>query len=160
MDLERLQRQLILHEGLRLTPYRCTAGKLTVGVGHNLEADGGDAGLILRRPVMMDTEITKDEAMLLLEHDIACTLPGIQRLIPSWDSLSDNRQHVMMDMAFNLGLHGLSKFRRVLDAIEAKDFDQAAYQMLQSRWAGQVGKRAERLARSMSGDFDPLEVKV
>ena len=160
MDLSRLRRQLVMHEGLRLHPYRCNAGKLTIGVGHNLEADGGDAGMILKRPVMMDTEITEQEAMAILDHDIACTIPGIQRLIPSWDSLSDNRQHVMMDMAFNLGLHGLSKFRRTLDAIAAGDYDRAAYQMLQSQWAAQVGKRAERLARAMSGDVDPLEVKT
>jgi len=160
MDMDRLRRQLVLHEGLKLHPYRCTAGKLTIGVGHNLEADGVDAGLILQRPIMPDTKITEAEAMLLLEHDIACTLPGLQRLIPSWDTLSDNRQHVMMDMCFNLGLHGLSKFRRVLDSIAATDFDRAAYQMLQSTWSSQVGKRAERLARAMSGDVDPLDIRL
>ena len=160
MDRDKLKLQLIMHEGLRLTTYRCPGGKLTIGIGHNLDADGGDAGRILGRPIMAGSYITREEALELLEHDIDCTLPLLKALYLDWDHLSDNRQRVLTDMCFNLGIGGLKKFNKMNAMLMTGDYHEAAYQMLDSRWAAQVGKRAERLARAMSGDVDPLDVRV
>ena len=132
-SITKLQKQLTLHEGVRLKPYRCTAGKLTIGIGRNLD----------------DVGITQDEAMLMLRTDIARALSGVRTELPWFEQLDNIRQRVLVDMAFNLGIDGLLAFRQTLSAIATGDYDRAATEMLNSRWAGQVGERARRLARMM-----------
>ena len=130
---ERLRRLLIVHEGLRLKPYRCSAGYLTIGVGRNLEARG----------------ISREEAMVLLENDIAEAEAAARGFFPAFDRLEEPRQAVLVDMAFNLGAVRLGGFRRFRAALERGDFEQAAREMLDSKWAEQVGPRARRLAEMM-----------
>lgn len=130
---ERLRRMLIVHEGLRLKPYRCPAGYLTIGVGRNLEARG----------------ISREEAMVLLESDIAEAEAAARGFFPAFDRLEEPRQAVLVDMAFNLGAVRLGGFRRFRAALERGDFEQAAREMLDSKWAKQVGPRARRLAEMM-----------
>lgn len=132
-SITKLQKQLTLHEGVRLKPYRCTAGKLTIGIGRNLD----------------DVGITQDEAMLMLRTDIARALSGVRTELPWFEQLDNIRQRVLVDMAFNLGIDGLLAFKQTLSAIATGDYDRAATEMLNSRWAGQVGERARRLARMM-----------
>jgi lysozyme len=142
VDDTALVRQIELHEGLRLKPYRCTAGKLTIGVGRNLE----------------DRGITLAEARLLLANDLADVRNGLLNALPWVGNLDEVRQRVLIDMAFNLGLQGLLEFKRTLAAVQAGQYQQAATMMLQSRWAKQVGQRAERLARMMVTGADPREL--
>ncbi len=120
------------HEGLRLKPYRCTADKLTIGYGRNLE----------------DVGISKDEAEILLHHDIQKVIKQLST-IPWFNKLSDVRKSVLIDMCFNLGFEGLMKFRRTLALIESQLYVQAAEEMLDSRWADQVGSRAQTLSKMM-----------
>jgi lysozyme len=133
MNRTRLVAQLRRHEGVKLTPYRCPAGKLTIGVGRNLD----------------DVGITEDEALVLLDNDVTRLFQECQRHLPTFGSLCEARQHVLMDMSFNLGVAGLLEFRKMLAAVEAADFDRAAAEMLDSRWARQVGERAVTLAKMM-----------
>lgn len=133
MDLfEKLIRQLTLHEGLRLKPYHCTAGKLSIGIGRNLD----------------DVGISKDEAEYLLKNDINKILRSAQTL-PFWDKLSDNRKLVVLDMAFNLGWDGLMAFKNTLKAMGEGRYHDAANGMLASKWASQVNGRAVTLAQMM-----------
>lgn len=125
--------QLLLHEGIRLKPYKDTVGKLTVGVGRNL-ADKG---------------LTKDEALYLLTNDIADATAECRRYIEFFDTLDEVRQRVLIDMAFNMGIHGVLGFKTTLGHIAAGRYDAAAESMLQSKWATQVGRRAHRLAQWM-----------
>jgi lysozyme len=132
-----LWEQLIQHEGLRLKPYRCSAGKLTIGIGRNIE----------------DVGITEEEALVLLGNDISRVIAEIDKKIPAFSSLDEIRKRVLVDMCFNLGISRLMKFRRMLAALEAGDYAQAAVEMMDSRWARQVGSRAERLKYMMkTGD--------
>ena len=132
-----IEEQLILHEGLRLKPYRCTAGKLTIGVGRNLDDKG----------------ISKEEALFLLRNDIATVTTQLQKY--DWYINADPiRQKVLVDMAYNLGVGGLLKFRKMIAALERGDYEGAADQMLDSRWAEQVGYRAVRLAEMMRSGRD------
>lgn len=131
-----LKDQLIQHEGLRLKPYRCTAGKLTIGVGRNLE----------------DTGISEEEAMFLLDNDIARFTYLCQTRIPCFMSLSDSRKNVLVDMAFNMGIAGLLKFQNMLSALEEGDYEKATAEMLNSVWAKQVQpSRVTRLTQMMLG---------
>lgn len=139
---EKLKAMLVLHEGEVLHTYFCPAGKLTIGVGHNLEANpipGIEKG---------DT-ITHERAMGILDIDITECVAGLKKQIPWTDTLDEVRKAVLIDMCFNLGLWGLLKFKNTLAVIKAGDYADASEMMLQSKWAGQVGERADRLSRMM-----------
>ncbi len=133
-----LKEQLIRHEGLRLKPYRCTAGKLTIGVGHNLD----------------DVGISKEEAMILLDNDIQRAKDSLFAALPWVKALAEVRQAVLINMTFNLGITGLLGFKNTLRTIEGRDFKAAADGMRKSKWAEQVKGRAEELARQMeTGEY-------
>lgn len=133
MDRLKLKVQLVKHEGLRLKPYRDTVGKLTIGVGRNLD----------------DVGISKDEAAMMLDADITKVDQALGNALPWWDALDDVRQRVLANMAFNLGVLGLLKFKRTLARVAAGDYSAAADEMLSSKWAAQVGARATELAAMM-----------
>ena len=133
MNKHAVARQLLIDEGLRLKPYRCTAGKLTIGVGRNLD----------------DRGITEPEAMGLLDNDIRRVWGELMTTIPWAIRAPEVVQDVLVNMGFNLGLGGLLGFKRTLAHLEAGAYQQAADAMLDSRWAEQVGERAQRLARQI-----------
>lgn len=130
--MNRLINQLKRHEGVRLYPYRCTAGKLTIGVGRNLD----------------DVGISEGEAETMLWADVRRVRDDLEN-IEAYNSLDEIRQAVLLNMGFNLGTAGLSNFRKMWAAIEQHDYDEAARQMLDSQWAEQVGQRADELAEQM-----------
>lgn len=130
MNAQRVAQQLLIDEGLRLRPYRCTAGKLTIGVGRNLE----------------DRGISEAEAGMLLQHDIEDFWGRLVVALPWVMAAPEPVQEALLNMCFNLGLGGLLSFKQTLALIQAGQYAEAAKAMLQSKWAGQVGERAERLA--------------
>ena len=119
-------------EGLRLKPYRCTAGKLSIGYGRNLD----------------DVGITLEEAELLLKNDLEKAEKEAEKF-PVYSKLNQARKDVLIEMVFNMGYSRLSKFKKMFEALEKGDYSEAANQMLDSAWHTQVGKRAERLAYFM-----------
>ena len=136
MDVEKLKDQLILHEGLELKSYQCSAGFITLGVGRNVEELG----------------ITEDEARYLLDNDILRVTKELDSNLPWWRDLSEVRQRVVVDMVFNLGISRFLNFKNAINAMQEEDWEEAAAQMLDSKWADQVGKRADRLAKAMIED--------
>ena len=138
--MKSIEEQLVLHEGLKLNPYRCPAGKLTIGVGRNLEDKG----------------ISMAEALFLLRNDVEEVRTQLERY-PWYTQLDPVRQKVLIDMAFNLGIGGLMQFRKMLAALEAGDYGKTADEMLDSKWARQVGKRAQRLAEMMRTGEDYID---
>lgn len=125
--------QLIRDEGEKLKPYRCTAGKLTIGVGRNLDDNG-------IRPI---------ESRFMLENDISECEAVLKKNLPWIERLDAARKGVLINMCFNLGWPRLSKFVNTLSCIEKGDYKAAAKGMLDSLWAKQVGDRAVRLAKQM-----------
>lgn len=130
---ETLKNRVIRHEGLRLKPYRCTAGKLTIGVGRNLDDNG----------------ISETEALYLLENDLERCRQSCLQAFPWYGELDEARQGVLVEMCFNLGLTRLKGFSKMLKALELKNYALAAQEMRSSHWAQQVGKRADTLAGMM-----------
>lgn len=133
MNAQRLARQLMQDEGLRLKPYRCSAGRLTIGVGRNLE----------------DRGITEEEALVLLDNDIRSFWGQLAAALPWVLRAPEEAQEVLANMCFNLGLAGLLRFTQALAHMEAGRYGAAAAEMLRSRWAAQVGPRAQRLAQRL-----------
>lgn len=131
--LEIVKERLRKEEGLRLKPYRCSAGKLTIGSGRNFEDNGISIG----------------EAEFMLDNDVKSVIQQLSVKIPWIKTLTENRQVVLVDMAFNLGIGGLLLFKNTLAMIQKGEYEAAAKAMLQSKWATQVGKRANELSELM-----------
>lgn len=127
--------QLKADEGVRPFPYEDTKGILTIGVGRNLR----------------DVGLKPDEIEHLLSNDVAVAELVVRAYVPGFDMLSDIRQAVLVNMAFNLGGR-FKEFQRMLAAVNAKDFTEASRQMMDSKWAVEVGARALRLSYSMRTD--------
>ena len=125
--------QLRVDEGVKNKPYRDTKGKLTIGVGHNLDDKG----------------LSPKAIAFLLEEDMDDAEYDARSLFPNFDDLSDARKAVLINMAFELGQEGLSLFRKFRKAVIAGDFDTAYVEMVSSLWADQVKVRATRLAKAM-----------
>lgn len=128
-----LVQMLKRHEGCRLYPYKDSVGVLTIGYGRNLDHRG----------------ITQEEAEILLKNDIIAHSTGILKHLPWIRGLDQVRQDVLYDMAFNLGVQGLLKFKTTLGFIYNGEYDKAADAMLTTKWARQVKGRATELAQMM-----------
>lgn len=137
--------RLIAHEGMCLTPYYCPAGKLTIGVGRNLEDN----------PLSSDEKralgdymhgITENGAKMLLRNDINRCYEACTHMVKNFSSLCPDRQYALVDMCFQLGPKGLKKFKYMLSAIEKENFEMAAFECLTSLYARQTPKRAKYIA--------------
>ena len=133
IDRDALAKQLLRDEGFRQFPYKDTVGILTVGIGRNLEAVG----------------ISKDEAIYMLQNDIDQCEKHLDSTLPWWRYLSAARQSALVNMCFNLGISRLLKFKKFLSALNKQNYDEAAKEMLASKWAEQVGQRAVRLSKQI-----------
>ena len=128
-----LEREVASDEGFMPTPYRCTSGKLSIGYGTNIQ-DG----------------ITREEALLLMRHRLGKVVAALESRLPFWLKLTDDRRRVLANMGYQLGVGGLMGFKRMLAALERGDYDGAAREMLDSKWAkrdtpGRAGRLAERM---------------
>jgi len=128
-----LMAMIAKHEGLRLKPYKDSVGFTTIGYGRNLDTVG----------------ISKDEAELMLRNDIAVAVRELLKIIPNFVKLTQNRQDALIDMMYNLGSPRFQGFYHMIKAIVEERFQDAAQDMLQSRWATQVGYRAVELSTLM-----------
>ncbi len=135
MNMLNITSQLIEHEGLVNKVYICPAGKLTIGVGRNLE----------------DRGLTDLESLFLLNNDIVSLNNELSIKLPFYKDLDDVRQGVLINMAFNMGIYGLLKFKNTLKLIEEQNYLFASDEMLDSKWARQVPNRAKELANLMKG---------
>lgn len=135
MDKSKLMEELKVDEGVRRKAYVDTVGKITIGVGRNLT----------------DIGLSDAELGLLLDNDITKVCFELDNTLPWWRQLDDARQNALANMCFNLGLRGLLGFPHFLLALKAGDWETAAAEMLNSRWAKQVGPRATRLAAVVKG---------
>lgn len=144
-DLAKWSERLIQHEGLKLMPYRCPAGKLTIGVGRNL--DDNPPSFEERRALGDYMHgITVNAAKMLLRNDIIRTFEALKHIVVGFEDLDDERQYALLDMCFQLGVAGFKKFKRLRKAVAQKNFELAAFECLTSTYASQTPKRAKRIA--------------
>lgn len=133
-----IEEQLRRDEGVRLKPYKDTVGKLTIGIGRNLD----------------DVGISLEEAEIMLANDISKVDAKLKAALPWTDRMDRIRYAVLENMAFNMGVAGLLEFRQTLALIEDGKYAEAAKEMLNSHWAKQVGDRAIRLSLQLdSGEW-------
>lgn len=151
--------KLIEHEGMVLEVYKDSLGIDTIGIGRNLidrgitkkELDHMDIPNI---NVIYEHGITEADARYLAENDIDIVEKELCAAHPCVEELDEIRQLVLMDMAFNMGVPRLKKFVKMWNAIHEGLFEIAAEEMLDSRWASQVGMRSIKLSEAMkTGSF-------
>ena len=121
---------LMRDEGFRERVYRCSAGKQTIGYGWFID----------------DLPLTRLSAQMILADQIDSATQELNNALPGWLHLPDNAKLGLSNMVFNLGLPRLLKFKKMLAALEAHDFDKAALEALDSKWSADVGSRALRIA--------------
>jgi lysozyme len=129
MGNQQLTNLLFKHEGLRLKPYFDIVGKLTIAVGRNLD----------------DVGISESEALFLLCNDIE-SITSHLKTIPAFNTLNTNQKIALSNMTFNLGFHGILRFKKMWAALEANNYQLAAKEMLNSKWAEQAPLRAKELS--------------
>lgn len=127
--------QLRRDEGWRTRPYPDTEGKITIGYGRNLD----------------DVGISSEEGDLFLANDIKAATVTLEAAFPWTMGLDDVRKGVLLNMVFNIGIGRLAGFKQFLASVQSGNWKQAAANMLDSKWAVQVGGRAQRLAIQMEG---------
>ena len=135
LNMTELEREVASDEGFMRIPYRCTSGKLSIGYGTNIQ-DG----------------ITKEEALLLMRYRLGKVVAALESRLPFWPRLTDDRRRVLANMGYQLGVGGLMGFKRMLAALERGDYEAAAREMLDSKWAkrdtpARAGRMAERMRR-------------
>lgn len=116
-------------------PYRCSSNRLTIGYGHNLDEHG----------------IDEETANYLLHEDVAGVLTDLINAdkMDLMDEIGMPRSNVLVEMGFNMGVPNLLKFKRMWGALAIHDYARASDEMLDSKWANQVGERAITLAHQM-----------
>jgi len=147
-------KKLIQHEGLRLEVYQDTLGIDTIGIGRNLEDRGITEQELSDLSIpniehVYENGITEVDAVYLATNDVQIVETELVRAHPCVDKLDSVRQLILMDMAFNMGVPRLCKFKNMWAAIHEDDFITAAKEMLDSRWANQVKSRSTKLAHAM-----------
>lgn len=128
--MEMIVKMLRLHEGVKNKPYKCTAGKITIGVGRNIE----------------DLGISDDEIDYLLRNDINRVVKELGAAFPWFSGLNEARRDAMIDICFNIGLPRLKGFKNALALMAEEKYSEASKEFLNSNWATQVGKRAMTVA--------------
>jgi GH24 family phage-related lysozyme (muramidase) len=150
-------------EGRRNKTYIDTMGHPTVGVGFNLDANGAQAAIqalgLDYQQVRAGTQLLTDAQIdTLLDQTVNQAASAAQTAVTTFNSVPGDKQIVIVDMVFNLGLAGFSKFLQTIKAINAQDWQRASQQMQQSAWFNQVGNRAKADVQLMAGSITPADI--
>ena len=143
MNVEKLREQLKIDEGCVYEIYNDHLGYPTFGIGHLVRESDPENG----SPI--GTKVSEDRVADAFDDDIEIVLSDCNKLYPDFDDLPEEAQQIIANMMFNLGRPRLSKFVGMKRGVDAKDWDSAADEMVDSRWYRQVGARAERLVNRM-----------
>ena len=139
MNIDQLRETLKIDEGVKYEIYNDHLGYPTFGIGHLVVESDEEHG----KPV--GTPITEERVNAVFDKDVAVMVDEAKKIFPDLDSLPEEAKQVIVNMTFNMGRPRLSKFKKFIAGVNAGDWDKAAVEMMDSRWAKQVGARAERL---------------
>ena len=141
MEMSRLLESVKKHEGYRNKVYLDTLGKRTVGVGHLCVEDFWED----------DKEYEEKFLMTILEHDLQTAIKGAKELMEEHDcaDIDEQAEEILIEMVFQLGMTGVSKFKNMWKALAEKNYIGASYEMLDSRWSKQTPNRAKSMAKTM-----------
>jgi len=143
MNIEQLREELKIDEGVKYEVYLDHLGLPTCGIGHLIKNTDPEHGL----PV--GAEIPEERVNELFEEDLKITVDECKLIYDDFDDLPEEVQHIIANMMFNMGRPRLSRFHKMKQAVDNRDWQEASVQMKDSRWYKQVTNRAERLCERM-----------
>ena len=143
MNVEKFTEEIKRDEGVKYEVYLDHLGLPTCGIGHLIKEDDPEHGL------EVGTEIGEERVNELFAKDLNVTIDECKKLYYDFDVLPVKAQHIIANMMFNMGRPRLSRFHKMKRAVDNREWEEAATQMLDSRWANQVPNRANRLIQEM-----------
>jgi lysozyme len=139
MNIDKLREQLKIDEGVKYEVYDDHLGYKTFGIGHLVVEGDEEHG----KPV--GTPVSEDRVNSVFDSDVATYVSEAKKVFPDLDSLPEEAQQVIVNMCFNMGAPRLGQFKKFIGGVNSGDWNTAAVEMMDSRWAKQVGVRADRL---------------
>lgn len=146
-----IKKMLMADEGYKLIVYRCSAGYLTGGIGHNFEAD--PAFNIMQRPMHFGAKISPDEAFALFDYDVRKVMAGLNGRLPGFNDMPENYKAVLVNMAFQMGIGGLMRFKKMLAAMSFKDDKATINEIIDSKYYSDTRNRAKRMVALIRGNI-------
>ena len=140
MNIDVLRKEIEADEGCKYETYHCSEGHLTGGIGHLITEWDEE---IYAGPI--GTSISEEQVQEWFEKDVQTAINDCQDIFNDFNSLPEDIQHVLINMAFQLGKPRLSKFKRMIAAVEVEDYREMSLEMEDSRWFKQTPNRAQRL---------------
>ena len=142
---EQIKEDLVRHEGYVTEIYLCSEGYATFGIGHMVTEQD------MEHTWPVGTPVTDERILQVFHDDCKDAINDVEQLVNDVYSHPDNVIRVLVNMAFNIGRPRLSKFKKMLAAVEDKDYVKASEEMKDSKWYKQVGRRSEELVEIMCG---------
>ena len=139
MIISNLREQLKIDEGVKYEVYDDHLGYKTFGIGHLVVAGDQEYGASVGTPV------SEERVNAVFDEDVQKYIDESKKVFPKLESLPEEAQQVIVNMCFNMGAPRLGKFKKFIGGVNSGDWNTAAIEMMDSRWATQVGGRAERL---------------
>ena len=141
MNMDRLLESVKKHEGYRNKVYLDTLNKRTIGVGHLCVEDFWED----------DKEYDEKFLMEILQKDLQQAIRGARSLMEEHDcaDIDEQAEEILIEMVFQLGMTGVSKFKKMWKALAELNYVGASYEMLDSRWSKQTPNRAKAMAKTM-----------
>ena len=153
MNLDLLYEEIASDEGKRLSPYLCSENHLTIGIGHKLlDSDPESTWLAYDsdKSALSYHTITEERCKELFEKDIMAAIQGCRHVYDDFDTFPQELQHILINMVFQMGAGGVSKFRGMNKCISDNDYLGASEEMLDSKWSRQTPNRSKRLSLRMA----------
>lgn len=159
MNLSKLAKELESDEEYRATQYRCTKGKWTIGIGRNLTANGLTKEernyLGYHETGFQNLMVSKSQALYLLGHDIDNSYRELCKIFPEFESYSDEVQHILINIHFQIGYSSFTGFRDMIRAVKRRDWKAAAVELRDSDlWREDTPARAERRAKRFEAEAE------
>lgn len=143
--MDQIKEDLVRHEGYVTEIYLCSENYPTFGIGHMVTEND------MEHTWPVGTPVTDERILQVFHDDCKVAIADAELLINNLSGHPDFVSRVLVNMAFNIGRPRLSKFKNMLAAIEAKDYNRAADEMIDSKWYHQVGRRSQELVEMMRG---------
>lgn len=140
MDINKLREQLKIDEGVKYEVYDDHLGYKTFGIGHLVKTTDEEYGAPCGTPVSVD------RVNSVFDEDVETYIAEAEKVFGNLQEMPQEAQQVIVNMCFNMGAPRLSQFKKFIKAIHDEDWKTASVEMLDSRWAKQVGDRANRLS--------------
>jgi lysozyme len=143
MNIQELRKQLEIDEGVRYVIYLDHLGLPTFGIGHLVTKNDSESGQAV------GTAVSKERVAECFDMDVQSVINDCNKLYNNFENLPEEVQQIIANMMFNLGRTRLSKFKGMKRGVDSMNWNQAADEMVDSRWYRQVTNRAQRLVSRM-----------